>query len=142
LKKEWLCQDVQAAYRGAGSDPKDVYKSQYGLGLLPCNSGCRSKVQVTVADLQQRKSPVSENKEPDPESYVPKRRKRRERTKESKQISRFQKITAIVWRILLFVILLLALAAAIYYGYKGLLWLSDWMNEAEVQRQRRRNPRI
>lgn len=60
LKKEWLCQDVQAAYRGAGSDPKDVYKSQYGLGLLPCNSGCRSKVQVTVADLQQRKSPVSE----------------------------------------------------------------------------------
>ncbi|KAH7853800.1 hypothetical protein Vadar_006754 [Vaccinium darrowii] len=120
LKKEWLCQDVQAAYRGAGSDPKDVYKSQYGLGLLPCNSGCRSKVQVTVADLQQRKSPVSENKEPDPESYVPKRRKRRNQTKESKQISRFQKITATVRRILLFVILLLALAAAIYYGYKGI----------------------
>lgn len=53
-----------------------------------------------------------------------------------------QKITTALRRTVLFVTLLLALAAAMYYGYKGLLWLSDWMNEAEVQRQRRRNPRI
>ncbi|CAL5343649.1 unnamed protein product [Camellia sinensis] len=80
------------------------------------------------------------DKEADAENYVPKRRKRRERAKEAKQISRLQKFTAAMWRLLLFVTLVLALIAATYYGYKGLLWLSDWMNEVEVQRQRRRYP--
>ena len=37
LKKEWFCQDVQAAHRNAGSDPRDIPKNQYGIGLLPCN---------------------------------------------------------------------------------------------------------
>ncbi|XP_057476794.1 NF-X1-type zinc finger protein NFXL2 isoform X1 [Actinidia eriantha] len=142
LKKEWVCQDVQAAYRSAGRDPKDISKNQYGLGLLPCDSNCRSKIKAADTDLQHRKSKVSENKEPDTESSVPKRRKRRERTKESTQISRLQRITTVMWRILLFVTLLLALAIASYYGYNGLLWLSDWMNEVEVQRQRRRYPQI
>ena len=53
-----------------------------------------------------------------------------------------QGITTAMWRILLFVTLLLALAIASYYGYNGLLWLSDWMNEVEVQRQRRMYPQI
>ena len=35
------------------------------------------------------------------------------------------------------------LVAVSYYGYKGILWLSDWMNEVEEQRQKsRRYPRI
>lgn len=140
LKKEWLCHDVQAAYRSASRDLKDISKNQYGLGLLPCNSGCRSKVKVVDTELQHRKSTVLKDKEADAENYVPKRRKRRERAKEAKQISRLQKFTSAVRRLLLFVTLVLALIAATYYGYKGLLWLSDWMNEVEVQRQRRRYP--
>ncbi|CAL5407478.1 unnamed protein product [Camellia sinensis] len=140
LKKEWLCHEVQAAYHSARSDLKDISKNQYELGLLPCNSGCRSKVKVADTELQHRKSTVLKDKEADAENYVPKRRKRRERAKEAKQISRLQKFTAAMWRLLLFVTLVLALIAATYYGYKGLLWLSDWMNEVEVQRQRRRYP--
>lgn len=62
MKKEWLCNDVQAAYRNAGSDPKDISKNHYGLGLIPCNSGCKSKVQVVDSELQLRKSKVSEVK--------------------------------------------------------------------------------
>ena len=60
LKKEWVCQDVQAVYRSASRDPKDISKNQYGLGLLPCDSNCRSKIKVADTDLQHRKSKVSE----------------------------------------------------------------------------------
>ena len=59
LKKEWLCHDVQAAYRSAGSDPKDISKNQYGHGLIPCNSDCKSKLQVVDSELQLRKAKVS-----------------------------------------------------------------------------------
>jgi hypothetical protein len=50
------CQEVQAAYHKAGSDPKDISKSHFGLGLLPCNSGCKSKAQVVDQELHLRKS--------------------------------------------------------------------------------------
>lgn len=60
LKKEWLCQDVQAAYHKAGREPKDIAKNQFGVGLLPCNSDCRSKIQTVQAELQSRKPNVSE----------------------------------------------------------------------------------
>lgn len=60
LKKEWFCQDVQAAHRNAGSDPRDIPKNQYGIGLLPCNSACKSKVQVVDSELHSRKSKVME----------------------------------------------------------------------------------
>ena len=56
LKKEWLCQDVQAAYWKAGRDPKDISKSQFGSGLLPCNSDCKSKAQIIDQELHLRKS--------------------------------------------------------------------------------------
>ncbi|XP_052185775.1 NF-X1-type zinc finger protein NFXL2 isoform X2 [Diospyros lotus] len=134
LKKEWLCQDVQAAYCSAGTDLKDISKNQYGMGFLPCNSDCRSKVKVAEPELQHRKSKIVE--EPDAGNHVSKRRKRRERAKETKQISRLQRITAAMWRLFLVVTLVLVLTAAMYYGYKGLLWLSDWMNEVERQRIR------
>ncbi|XVE52496.1 hypothetical protein DITRI_Ditri02bG0126600 [Diplodiscus trichospermus] len=55
LKKEWICQDVQSAYRDTGYDPKDISKNQFGLGLLPCNSDCKSKVQEVDSALQLRK---------------------------------------------------------------------------------------
>lgn len=54
LKKEWLCQDVQAAHRATGSDPKEVQKNQFGVGLLPCDSNCKSKLQMAESVLQQR----------------------------------------------------------------------------------------
>ncbi|KAH9702512.1 NF-X1-type zinc finger protein NFXL2 [Citrus sinensis] len=141
LKKEWQCLDVQAAYRNIGRDPKDISKNQFGLGLLRCNCDCKSKVQVVDSVLQSRK-PKVEEKEPATEKHVGKRRKRRECVRVVNQASRLQRIfTAVKW-LLLFVTLLVAVAAGLYYGYKGLLKLSDWMNEVEEQRQRKRFPRI
>lgn len=58
LKKEWLCKDVQAAYRKATRDPKDIPKTQYGHGLLPCGSDCKSKVQAVESELSHRKPEV------------------------------------------------------------------------------------
>lgn len=58
LKEEWQCLDVQAGYRNIGRDPKDISKNQFGLGLLPCNSDCKSKVQVVDSVLQSRKPKV------------------------------------------------------------------------------------
>lgn len=59
LKKEWLCKDVQAAYRKMDRDPKDISKTQFGYGLLPCGSDCKSKVQVVESELTQRKPEVN-----------------------------------------------------------------------------------
>ncbi|EEF29002.1 nuclear transcription factor, X-box binding, putative [Ricinus communis] len=142
LKKEWLCQDVQAAYRKAGRDPKDVSKSQFGSGLLPCNSDCKSKAQVVDQELHLRKFKNLEEKEPDTVKNVAKRRKRRERVQETKQISRLEKFVATIKWILLVVTLVVTLVTVAHFGYKGLMWLSDWMNEVEEQRQRQRYPRI
>ncbi|XWS56730.1 hypothetical protein CRYUN_Cryun09bG0110600 [Craigia yunnanensis] len=171
LKKEWICQDVQAAYRDTGYDPKDISKNQFGLGLLPCNSDCKSKVQEVDSALQLRKTKVLEvlfndssktrciayilsqaaslisynmigSLEPENEKHGPKRRKRRNRIQEGKQVSRLQKLVAGMKRLLLFIIIVAALIAVTYYGYKGLLRLSDWMNEIEVQRAKRGHQRI
>lgn len=60
LKKEWLCQDVLTAYRKAGRDPKDIIKSQFGVGLLPCNEDCKSKVKIVESEMQLRKTKVTE----------------------------------------------------------------------------------
>ncbi|KAJ4828026.1 hypothetical protein Tsubulata_035105 [Turnera subulata] len=142
LKKEWVCHDVQAAYHKAGSDPKDVSKNSFGVGLIPCNSGCKSKVQVAETELHLRKSKELEEKEPDAEKRAPKRRKRRDRVQETK-VSRLQKIVAAMKWLLLATALLVILIAALNFGYKGLMWLSDWMNEVEEQQKhRRRYPRI
>lgn len=140
LKNEWLCKDVQAAYCNDDRDPKDVPKNKYGLGLLPCNSDCRSKVKVADSELQIRKYLVPEKEEPDTDKNRPKRRKRRGRVQEDQQVSRLQKILASIRRLLLLVIIVVSLIAAAYFGYKGLMWLSDWMNDVEVQRRRTRYP--
>lgn len=60
LKKEWSCQDVQAAYRNVSSDPKEIPKNQYALGLLPCNSECKSKAKAVDTGLHLRKSKALE----------------------------------------------------------------------------------
>ncbi|GAB4837396.1 hypothetical protein Ancab_002269 [Ancistrocladus abbreviatus] len=60
LKKVWLCQDVQAAYRKSGSNPKDVLKSQFGVGLLPCNLDCKTKIRVVESELQLCRAIVQE----------------------------------------------------------------------------------
>lgn len=136
LKKELLCKDVQAAYRSSGTDPKDVSRNQYGLGILPCNSDCRSKVKASEAELQHRKSKAPEEKEPETKDNA-KRRRRRVRALEDEKTSTLQRIVAGIRRFLLFVITIIALIASVYLGYKGLQWLSERMNEAEIQRQRR-----
>ncbi|XP_061975548.1 NF-X1-type zinc finger protein NFXL2 [Populus nigra] len=143
LKKEMPCQEVQEAYHKAGSDPKDISKSHFGLGLLPCNSGCKSKAQVVDQELHLRKSKDLEEKVPATEIHPPKRRKRREHLQETKKTSQLQKIAATMKWLLVIVTLVVTLVAAAYFGYKGLMWLSDWMNEVEEQqRHRRRHPRI
>nr|AAW22876.1 unknown [Solanum lycopersicum] len=138
FKKELLCKDVQAAYRSSGTDPKDVSRNQYGLGLLPCNSDCRSKMKASEAELQHRKSKAPEEKEPETKDNATKRRRRRVRVLEDEKTSTLQQsIVAGIRRFLLFVITIIALIASVYLGYKGLQWLSERMNEAEIQRQRR-----
>ena len=60
LKKEWLCHEVQTAYRNAGSDPKDIPKNQFRVGLLPCESNCKSKQKIVASDLHSRRPKVVE----------------------------------------------------------------------------------
>jgi NF-X1-type zinc finger protein NFXL1 len=114
-----------------------------------------------------------QEKEPETEKNVPKRRKRRQRVQEGKQMSRLQvcyflkgkkwallsskfpficlltatvpykqKILATTKWVLLIVTLVVVLIAIATYGCKGLMWLSDWMNEVEEQRQRRAFRRV
>ncbi|CAH8389750.1 unnamed protein product [Eruca vesicaria subsp. sativa] len=143
LKKEWVCKDVQAAHRATGSDPKEVHKNQFGVGLLPCDSSCKSKQQMAESVLQQRNVKEIEEKEEPSGKNATKRRKRRERGQDIKETSRLQKLTAATKKVLMLVMLIAFLVAVSYYGYKGILWLSDWMNEVEEQRQKsRRYPRI
>lgn len=53
-----------------------------------------------------------------------------------------QKIVAAMKWLLLLVALVMVLIAFAIYGHKGLMWLSDWMNEVEEQRQRGRYLRV
>ncbi|CAI0415927.1 unnamed protein product [Linum tenue] len=144
LKKEWLCKDVQEAHCVAGSDPKDVSKKHFGLRLLPCNSDCKAKIQVVEQELHLRTSKDAKEKDGPTEAQPSRRRKRRQRLQEANQLSTLQKILPAVKKLLLVVILVVTLIAASYYGYKGLMWLSDYMNEGEKQRRgtKRRHPRI
>lgn len=41
-------------------DPKEIPKTQFGLGLLPCNADCKNKVPPADSELQFRKSKVPE----------------------------------------------------------------------------------
>ncbi|PKA62682.1 NF-X1-type zinc finger protein NFXL2 [Apostasia shenzhenica] len=136
IKNEWLCREAQSAHRAAGRDPKDVAKSQFGVGLIPCNADCASRVNVVDADLQLRKVKVLQN-EDTVAPVVPKRRKRRERVQGTRQTSKFQTFKSYLWRCLLFTLLLFIVCVGFYYGHKGLLWLSDWMYEMEERRNRK-----
>uniref|UniRef100_A0A803M3T6 NF-X1-type domain-containing protein n=1 Tax=Chenopodium quinoa TaxID=63459 RepID=A0A803M3T6_CHEQI len=142
LKKEWLCCDVQTSYRNSGHDLKDIPKTQYGYGLLSCDSSCKSKAQAAESELLQRKSKAPEKKVIENEANVPKRRKRRGRVQEMKQDSKFQKFRTWLQRFVMFIIVLVALVAVACYGYKGLLSLNDWMNKVEEHREKRRYRRI
>ncbi|XP_073001752.1 NF-X1-type zinc finger protein NFXL2 isoform X1 [Typha latifolia] len=138
LRKDWLCQDVFKAYRDAGLDPKDILKSQFGVGLLPCGLDCTRKVKIVDSELLLRKS--NEIKKPAVDvANVPKRRKRRAQLQETRQLSKFQDIKRTMLRFLLLILLLIAVVAVIYLGYKGIFRLSDWMDEIEDKRMRKRS---
>ncbi|KAI4370536.1 hypothetical protein MLD38_018882 [Melastoma candidum] len=137
LKREWSCQEVQAAYRTAGRNPGDISKNLFGHGLLPCGSDCKKKVQAVVSEVQQRKPKKFEANEPQTEKRGPKRRKKREMLQETKSSTTFQAIFVAMKWLLLCIVISAAVLAASYYGYKGLLHLSDWMNELDNKRQRR-----
>ncbi|KAG6393535.1 hypothetical protein SASPL_147778 [Salvia splendens] len=141
LKKEWLCKDVQAAHISSGCDPKEIPKNQFGVGLLPCGSDCKSKVKALDSELHLRQVKPQEEKESDKASNVSKRRRRRQRVHEEENASRLQRIVGVARRILLVLIVVAAVVVSAYFGYKGLLWLSDWMNQLE-NRQTRRYPRV
>lgn len=94
-------------------------------------------MKASEAELQHRKSKAPEEKEPETKDNATKRRRRRVRVLEDEKTSTLQSIVAGIRRFLLFVITIIALIASVYLGYKGLQWLSERMNEAEIQRQRR-----
>lgn len=52
-----------------------------------------------------------------------------------------QKIVAVIKRILLFLIIVVGVIASAYFGYKGLMWLNDYMNKYDSQQKRRYNLR-
>ncbi|KAL9275955.1 NF-X1-type zinc finger protein NFXL2-like protein [Drosera capensis] len=106
LKKEWLCQDVQTAYSKSGHDPKDMPKNQFGTGLLPCSSDCKSKVPVVESDLQLRKPMNLLEKQPVQETHVSKRRRKHQQLQEAKQKSKLQTIMDHLRSLALVVILL------------------------------------
>ncbi|KAL8050211.1 hypothetical protein ABFX02_06G068000 [Erythranthe guttata] len=138
LKKEWLCQDVQTAYHSSGCDPKDIPKSQFGLGLIPCDSDCKGKkVKVPDSELHLRQTKPHEEKESEKADTVSKRRRRKQRVHEEEKISRFQKIVAAVKKVMLVIVIVVIVIASAYLGYKGLVWLSDWMNENEARQRRK-----
>ncbi|KAL6533124.1 NF-X1-type zinc finger protein nfxl2 [Orobanche minor] len=141
LKKEWLCHDVQAAYCDSGCDPKDVPKNQYGIGLLPCGNDCKSKMKAPDAQLHFRQAKPQEDKESDIANNASKRRRRRQRIHVEESTSRLQKIFDATKRVLLVLIIGVIIIVSAYFGYGGLVWLSDWMNELETG-QRRRFSRI
>ncbi|KAH6827295.1 NF-X1-type zinc finger protein NFXL2 [Perilla frutescens var. hirtella] len=138
LKKEWLCQDVQAAYCSSGCDPKDIPKNQFGVGLLPCDSDCKSKVKVPDAELHLRQVKPREEKESDKaNNSISKRRRRKQRVHEEENVSRVQKIGGVARRILMLLMIAAVVVASAYFGYKALISLSDWMNQIETRQRRR-----
>jgi len=52
-----------------------------------------------------------------------------------------QEVKTYALRVLLIILLSIIVAAGLYLLWKGVFWLSDWMNEMEVQRARQRPPR-
>ncbi|OWM87419.1 protein SMAX1-LIKE 7-like [Punica granatum] len=56
------------------------------------------------------------------------------KVQEARGASKLQKIFATMKWLLLFVLLVMALVAGTYCGYKGLFRLSDWMNKVDWQR--------
>ncbi|KAM7272032.1 hypothetical protein ACFE04_031246 [Oxalis oulophora] len=142
LKKEWLCKDVQSAYRDAGSDLSAVSKSHFGLGLLPCNAECERKVQAAESVLKSRKPKVKEEKETQTDETLLKRKKRRERVQQTEQVPTFQKFIATAKLVAIILAIVLALIGGTYFCYKGLLKLNDWMNALDEQRQKQGPRRI
>jgi len=52
-----------------------------------------------------------------------------------------QEVKTYALRVLLIILLSIIVAAGLYLLWKGIFWLSDWMNEMEEQRARQRHPR-
>ncbi|EYU20009.1 hypothetical protein MIMGU_mgv1a0016062mg, partial [Erythranthe guttata] len=48
-----------------------------------------------------------------------------------------QKIVAAVKKVMLVIVIVVIVIASAYLGYKGLVWLSDWMNENEARQRRK-----
>eukprot|EP01018_Ginkgo_biloba_P000730 Gb_02007 [translate_table: standard] len=141
LKKEWFCRDVQAAYLNANYSFKEGTRGVFGLGLLPCNQECtRSLEQKSVSsELQQRKLLLSEDKV-EQVGLVPKRRRRHEQMQAKGQNLKFQEMVTKASKWIVLALLMLLFVGATYYGYKGLFRLSDWMNELEERRPKKRLP--
>ncbi|XP_020522415.1 NF-X1-type zinc finger protein NFXL2 isoform X2 [Amborella trichopoda] len=147
LKKQWLCHDVQAACCNSKHDMREISRSQFGIGLLPCTSECdiACKKKTTNPEVHQRKITMMEDKAKP--ALLPKGRKRREHKQEIKRSSKLEKqvfqvitLTAQKWLLIATMVVLLLVFA--YFGYHGLFWLSDWMNEVEARRLKNRYPRI
>ncbi|KAJ3694945.1 hypothetical protein LUZ60_000322 [Juncus effusus] len=141
LKKEWICQDVLKVYRNSGRDLKEITRSQFGLGLIPCGTNCKKEIKEVDSELHLRKTHESKSESLEVEN-VPKRRKRRNKEQENNRTSKFDVIKTAVKRWLYIALIVLVVLVAAYVCYKGIFRLSDWMNDIEEQRLKRRNQRL
>ncbi|CAL1374706.1 unnamed protein product [Linum trigynum] len=107
---------IQANVHHLTSAVKRLPFAHFGLGLLPCNSDCKAKIQVVEQELHLRTAKDAKEKDGPTEAQPSRRRKRRQRLQEANQLSTLQKILPAVKKLLLVVILVVTLIAASYYG--------------------------
>ncbi|KAI5070208.1 hypothetical protein GOP47_0014551 [Adiantum capillus-veneris] len=135
LKKEWFCSDVQKA---SAKSRLPHLRGPIGVGLLSCDEEClklaeEQKARDEMEGLRQRTAQVIE----DPPKKVGKRRRHYASDVYVKH-SKMREISTRILKWCMLVLVIILVAAGIYFGKRGLYALSDWMNEREARRPQRK----
>lgn len=135
LKKDWFCSDVQSAI---AKSKVSHLRGPIGVGLLSCDEEClklaeEQKAREEMEGLRQRTVIVPE----DPPKKVGKRR-RHHASNANVEHSKIKECLRRIMKWCMLVLLIIMVAALFYFGVQGLYALSDWMNERDARRSRRR----
>lgn len=136
LKKDWICSDVQAACINLKLQSP---RGQLGVGLLACDEEClklaeERKLREDMDAIRQRKTTILEDSST---KKVIKRRQRYAPDLKAEQ-SKFKEISQKFVKQSLLAMLILLVVVGFYLGIRGLQALSDWMNELDAKRPRKR----